>query len=127
MFSKKIPSYLSAVVCATVLFAAFLAPAYALWPFGGDDATDSTMTTNDKQAVLPPDDTYKDRECEPLRQKAVRLNQTMASWNPWREIQVSRLKRKHRKCVRAFGEQEYVYLQRVNIGKEASATDSASD
>ncbi len=120
MLSKKLLSFLfAATMVATVL-----PSAHALWPFGGgnDDNDDVPLsqTADRDQAILPPDETYKERECEPLRLKAVQLNQTMASWNPWREIQVSRLKRKHRKCIRKFEEQQYAYLKQVTIGKQSA-------
>lgn len=107
-------------VMAVFMGATLASSAYALWPFGGDDSPEVPLskTATTDQAVIPPDENYKERECEPLRQKAVELNQTMASWNPIREIRVSSLKRKHRKCIRKFEDQEYAYLKRARMGKE---------
>lgn len=89
--------------------AAHVAPSYALWPFGDD---------NDTAVVEAPPAHWKDDHCEPFRLKAIRLNQTMASWNPIRGFRVARLKQQHRKCIRTFEDQEYAYLKATPIGKQ---------
>lgn len=106
-------SYLSAFLISTMLLSSLglLTPTWALWPFGDDDPEQRPPVTE------PPPANWKEENCEPIRQKAIELNQTMASWNLIRGIRVSRLKRKHRKCIRVFEDQEYDYLKQAELGR----------
>lgn len=79
--------------------------AYALWPFGGDDAP-----------VTAPDPEYRQRECQPYKTKAQHVFQNKAWYKqPWSNIRYANLKRKHRECLDKYRDLQYEYLKNADI------------
>lgn len=112
-------SFFAQLLAVILVWTSFSAPSQAFWPFSSNNEDAPRASYSDPVA---PDPEWKDEHCEPLRQEAIELNQTHSKYNPLREIRVSRLKQRHRKCIKEFEAREYQYLKQVSIQNKPSNT-----
>lgn len=105
-------SALAGIVLSMTILAS-TSSALAWQPF--DKARRLLAQTQPSTKAVPPAADHMARECDPIRQKVVALNQHKGLVHFFFRPRISFLKGKYKRCGDRFREKEYEYLKRATI------------